>query len=205
MMMKNKKSDDFFKITRPQFIIGAAEKTQFPKQFKREFAFIGRSNVGKSSLINALTHSKITKTSKTPGRTREINFFSLGDKCNFVDMPGYGFATATKNEMDKWKRLIEEYLTNREQLVRLFLLLDSKRGIMANDFEFMGFLDNIKIEYQIILTKVDSVNRNEYAKIYEEIKNEIVNHKHISDEILFSSISKEYGLDDIRRVIYDMI
>ncbi|MDR0571355.1 MAG: ribosome biogenesis GTP-binding protein YihA/YsxC, partial [Rickettsiales bacterium] len=149
----NKKIDFFFKTTRPQFLIGTVDKKQFPKQNKMEIAFVGRSNVGKSSLINAITHSSIAKTSKTPGRTREINFFSLGDNCNFVDMPGYGFAHATESEKNLWKKNIEQYLSDRKQLVRLFLLVDSRRGITPKDFDFMEMLDILNVEYQIILTK----------------------------------------------------
>jgi GTP-binding protein len=201
----NKKINSFFKNVRPQFVVGAVDKKQFPKQSWAEIAFIGRSNVGKSSLINAITYSQIAKTSKTPGRTREMNFFTLGDACNFVDMPGYGFAFATEKEKNNWRKLLKEYLEEGGRLARLFLLIDSRRGIMAVDFEFMGFLDEIGVDYQIILTKIDSINRDEYARIVEKVKNEGSHHKHLAEEILCSSVGKGYGLDEIRRVIYDII
>jgi GTP-binding protein len=201
----NKKIDVFFKVTRPQFLIGTTDKKQFPKQIKTEIAFVGRSNVGKSSLINAITHSSIARTSKTPGRTREINFFGFGENCNFIDMPGYGFAYATEAERNLWKRNIEQYLANREQLIRLFLLIDSRRGITPKDFEFMEILDVLKTKYQIILTKVDAINRDECSKVSAEITAEINNHENVIKEILFSSADKGYGLAEIRETIYNLI
>ena len=199
------KASKFFMDNKPSFILGAMSINQFPKESGlKEFAFIGKSNVGKSSLINAITNSQIAKTSKTPGRTREINFFSLNNKAVFVDMPGYGFALAKENEKYTWRELIYNYLKSRKSLKRLYLLIDSRRGLSINDFDFCDMLDELGVAYQIILTKVDTINKQEYEKVFNTVVEQSKLHKSMVKEVLFASVSKKYGIKEIRNTIYDL-
>ena len=170
-----------------------------------EFAFIGRSNVGKSSLINALTKSDIAITSKTPGRTKQLNFFNIADKLYFVDMPGYGYAKANKKEIENWNDLIIKYLLGRTSLKRAFLLIDSRRGIMQNDLQIMQVLNDCGVLYQIILTKVDEIKQKELDFLLDKIKKDSINHTALFSEILISSSNKNVGLNEIRDTIYDLI
>lgn len=199
------KASKFFMDNKPSFMLGAMSVNQFPKESGlKEFAFIGKSNVGKSSLINAITNSQIAKTSKTPGRTREINFFSLNNKAVFVDMPGYGFALAKENEKYTWRELIYNYLKSRKSLKRLFLLIDSRRGLSINDFDFCDMLDELGVAYQVILTKVDTINKQEYEKVFNTVVEQSKLHKSMVKEVLFASVSKKYGIKEIRNTIYDL-
>ena len=199
------KASKFFMDNKPSFILGAMSINQFPKESGlKEFAFIGKSNVGKSSIINAITNSQIAKTSKTPGRTREINFFSLNNKAVFVDMPGYGFALAKENEKYTWRELIYNYLKSRKSLKRLYLLIDSRRGLSINDFDFCDMLDELGVAYQIILTKVDTINKQEYEKVFNTVVEQSKLHKSMVIEVLFASVSKKYGIKEIRNTIYDL-
>jgi len=141
-----------------QFVAGAADESAIPVDTLPEIAFAGRSNVGKSSLVNALTgQNALARVSRTPGRTRQINFFDLGGKLMLVDLPGYGFAEAPKNEVARWTTLIERYLKGRASLRRVMLLLDARFGIKETDQPVLRLLDKAAVSYQVVLTKSDAV------------------------------------------------
>lgn len=197
-----KKNDNFFLKNKPKFIIGAVSKEQFPKNFIPEVAFVGRSNVGKSSLINAITNSQISRISKTPGRTKELNFFNIANKINFVDMPGYGFARTTEDERRKLHNMIYDYLFLNKNLKILFLLIDSRRGIGTYDLDFMEILDELSVSYQIVLTKTDKVNHIEVVKLVDSIKVESTNHSTMNLDVLTVSRKKGYGIIEMRDIIY---
>ena len=199
------KIEDFFAKNKPTFLLGAVNVEQFPKNNVSEIAFLGKSNVGKSSLINAITRSSIAITSKTPGRTKQLNFFSIANKITVVDMPGYGFAKANKDDIINWNRLIFDYLSNRRNLKRLFLLVDSRRGLKENDFDVIYLLDQCSISYQIILTKTDEINKIELEEVYNNIKNESLNHAAMLDDVLMCSSKKSFGLEEIRKTIYNLM
>ena len=143
-----------------------------PNDGKPEIAFAGRSNVGKSSLINALTgRTSLARVSVTPGRTRELNFFTLGkdEALYLVDMPGYGYAKASKAQVKGWTRLIRDYLQGRRELKRVFLLIDARHGLKDNDRETMTLMDEAAVSYQAVLTKADKPKAAELAKIIEQV------------------------------------
>jgi len=166
-------------------------KTTFP-----EYAFVGRSNVGKSSLINAVTGEKIARTSNTPGRTQELNLFNIDDRVLLVDLPGYGYARVSKECSAQWACRLEKYLLVRTQLKRLFILIDSRVGAKDSDLELMEFCDANGILYQIVYTKKDK-------KVREENQIQLSHKKHgaMIPEILETSAEKKTGLEPIRKLI----
>lgn len=138
---------------------GVVKMDGLPAADLPEVAFAGRSNVGKSSLVNALTGRKaLARASGEPGRTRELNFFLLGEKMRFVDMPGYGYAKAPKTEIERWTKLVRDYLRGRPGLARVFLLVDARHGVKANDAAVMDMLDESAVVYQVVLTKADKLS-----------------------------------------------
>lgn len=143
-----------------KFIAGAASVEQIPNNlFMPEVAFAGRSNVGKSSLINAIVGKRdCARVSKQPGRTQQINFFTIQDKISIADLPGYGYAAVSKKTRKLWDKLILDYLRGRQNLRRIFLLIDSRHGIKQNDEEIMNILDDFAVIYQIVLTKIDKIS-----------------------------------------------
>ena len=198
------KANEFFLKNKPVFKIGALKESDLPINKITEFAFIGRSNVGKSSLINAITNSKIAVVSKTPGRTKQINFFQVGDSLTLVDMPGYGYAKAGKQEVQNWNALIFKYLLNRINLKRVFLLIDSRHLIKSNDEEMMDILDKSGILYQIILTKVDEVNPKELELKLKSLTEVFKKHPALFDEVLYASSQNNIGIEELRNLIYDL-
>lgn len=198
------KANEFFLKNKPVFKIGALKESDLPINKITEFAFIGRSNVGKSSLINAITNSKIAVVSKTPGRTKQINFFQVGDSLTIVDMPGYGYAKAGKQEVQNWNSLIFKYLLNRVNLKRVFLLIDSRHLIKSNDEEMMDILDKSGILYQIILTKVDEVNPKELEPKLKSLTEVFKKHPALFDEVLYASSQNNIGIEELRNLIYDL-
>ncbi|MBR5904580.1 MAG: YihA family ribosome biogenesis GTP-binding protein [Alphaproteobacteria bacterium] len=161
-----------------------------------EYAFVGRSNVGKSSLINAIIGEKVARTSNTPGRTQSLNLFNLDDRVMIVDLPGYGYARVSKTEALRWLERLEEYLLKRSQLKRLFILIDSRIGPKDSDMELMEFCDNNGICYQIVYTKKDK-------KIREatQIKLSHENHPAMMQEIFETSAEKKIGLEKLKGII----
>lgn len=160
-----------FKLCR--FIAGISNIHQIPDSFQsNEVAFAGRSNVGKSSLLNILTFQKhLAKISKTPGRTQQINFFSIDNLITLVDLPGYGYSKVGQKKIRDWGKLIALYISSRENLKLLFLLIDSRRGLQAKDLAALKWLDSYSINYSIVLTKVDKVKKNELENTISNIKN----------------------------------
>ncbi|GMO60662.1 MAG: ribosome biogenesis GTP-binding protein YihA/YsxC [Rickettsiales bacterium] len=198
-----KENDNFFKNNKPKFIVGAVKSADFPINNLNEFAFIGRSNVGKSSLINAITNSSIAIVSKTPGRTKELNFFQIAEKLTIVDMPGYGFAKANRKQVENWNEAIIQYLLYRRNLKRAFLLIDSRHGIKPNDEEIMKVLDRSAILYQIILTKIDDIKQDELDLNIFNIQQIFRDHPALFGDVLCASSRQGLGIDQIRDVILD--
>ena len=148
------------------FMLSVVNLNQLPITDRPEICFAGRSNVGKSSLINALTNRKgIARASNTPGRTRELNYFNVDERLNLVDLPGYGYARASKTDIANWTRLTRAFLRGRAELRRVFLLIDSRHGIKPTDIELMEMLDEAAVTYQLVLTKIDKIKKTELDKV----------------------------------------
>ncbi len=182
------------------FIMGAAKTEQLPDYELPEIAFAGRSNVGKSSLINALLNRKrLARTSKTPGRTQEINFFNLIDKLLIVDLPGYGYAKVSRSTKNSWNKTIRLYLKGRAQLKRVFLLVDSRHGIKEVDNSIMDLLDEAAVSYQIVLTKIDKIKGSDLDILIKDTEIKLAK-KHPASHpiILASSSEKNLGLENIK-------
>ena len=199
------KIDEFFIKNPPVFKAGAISEKDLPINNIKEIAFIGRSNVGKSSLINAITNSKIAIVSKTPGRTKQLNFFQIKDKLTIVDMPGYGYAKASRNEVENWNNIIYNYLLSRRNLERVFLLIDSRHSLKENDEEMMNILDSRGILYQIILTKIDEIKPTELQVKVENMNDTFKKHPALFNEVLFASSKENLGISQIRETIFDIV
>ena len=184
------------------FVLGAAREDQLPDSDLPEIAFAGRSNVGKSSLVNALTGRKtLARVSNTPGRTQQVNFFTLSSKLMLVDLPGYGYAAAPKKQVDAWTGLIERYLRGRRQLKRVCLLIDGRHGIKEADRRAMGGLDQAAVIYQVILTKADKMSDKALAEIVAKTKDEIAKHTAAYPDLLVTSAEKKQGIEDVRAAL----
>ena len=185
------------------FVLGAANLSQLPADDRPEIAFAGRSNVGKSSLINALLNRKsLARTSAEPGRTRELNYFDLGEgRLWVVDLPGFGYAKVSKTQAAKWMNLTRNYLRGRANLRRVFLLVDSRRGLMDADLETMQLLDTAAVTYQLLLTKTDKVKRDALEALNAELKTTLKKHGAAHPIILPTSSQTGYGLPDVRAEI----
>jgi GTP-binding protein len=193
------------------FIRGVPAMKFLPPEGPPEVAFAGRSNVGKSSLINALVGQKgLARTSNTPGRTQELNYFVPGGYTGegldlpplaLVDMPGYGYAEAPKEQVDAWTRLVFDYLRGRATLKRVFLLIDSRHGLKANDLEVLGLLDKAAVSYQIVLTKSDKISPQAVPKLAEATAKAIVKRAAAFPEIITTSSEKGLGLSELKQAI----
>jgi GTP-binding protein len=182
-----------------RFIAGAAEASALPADRLPEIAFGGRSNVGKSSLINALTGRRVlARTSNTPGRTRQVNFFDLGGRLMLVDLPGYGYADAPKSAIKSWTALARGYLQSRAGLRRVCLLIDSRHGIKEVDLPLIGMLDDAGVSYQIVLTKTDKAGVGELASVLDSLVTELARHPAAYPEIHLTSAVKRSGIAELR-------
>lgn len=184
------------------FVKGVVDVGGLPTDAIPEVAFAGRSNVGKSSLLNALINNKgLARTSNTPGRTRELNYFRLGDALHIVDMPGYGYARASKSLVHSWNDLIKAYLRGRTQLKRVFLLIDSRHGVKDNDNVTMELMDKSAMSYQLVLTKIDKLKPSEVAGVVEAAQAQAAKHGAAYPEIIATSAEKRHGIDELRQAV----
>lgn len=190
-------------FSRPiSFMLSVARLEQLPADVYDEVAFAGRSNVGKSSLINALfNQKKLAKTSSTPGRTQQLNFFNFDDKLYLVDLPGYGYAEAPEKLVKQWQAILKTYLRGRPNLRRVFVLIDSRRGIKKEDLEIMKMLDEAAVSYQIILTKTDKISMAELQKTLTTTAAELEKHAAALPDIIATSSEKKIGLDLVKAEI----
>ncbi|MCL4117006.1 UNVERIFIED_CONTAM: hypothetical protein GTU68_017936 [Idotea baltica] len=177
-----------------------------PPADRLEVCFAGRSNVGKSSLINALTGRKaLARTSNTPGRTQEINFFTLATDHYLVDVPGYGFANAPVPVVEKWQRLLKAYLSGRPSLRRVFLLIDSRHGPKTADEEIMQLLSKSAVTFQVVMTKVDKLKKGELDKVLEKTKSVIKKYPASFPELVLTSSEKGEGIPTLRHIIATLV
>lgn len=181
------------------FVWGTGDINSLPPQSLPEIAFVGRSNAGKSSLINALTNRKtLARVSHTPGRTREINFFKLGDRLILADLPGYGYAKASKTMTAEWQKLIFSYLRGRASLRRVSLLIDARRGVLDLDKEVMCLLDEAAVSFGVVLTKIDKLSPEEIATVVAATDAEARKHTAAFPEICATSAFRGMGLDPLK-------
>lgn len=184
------------------FLLGAASLEQLPTGARSEIAFAGRSNSGKSSLINALTgRSRLARASNAPGRTRELNCFEADGGLIIVDLPGYGYAKADKKAQAGWQKLSAGYLATRRELKRVFLLIDSRRGAMSADFATMDLLDAAAVNYQLVLTKIDKLSEPAFRIAMENLVQAVRKRPAAHPAIHATSSSKRQGLDELRAEI----
>jgi GTP-binding protein len=188
------------------FLKSAPELRFLPDPDVPEIAFAGRSNVGKSSLLNALTNRKgLARTSNTPGRTQELNFFDVGEpiRMRLVDMPGYGFAEAPKDLAQRWRYLINDYLRGRAVLKRALVLIDSRHGLKDVDREVMGMLDTAAVSYHLVLTKADKVKPTELAKVLAETMEQAGQHPAAHPRLFTTSSETGSGIAELRTALFD--
>ncbi len=191
-----------------EFLKSAPALQFLPDSIAPEVAFAGRSNVGKSSLINALTGRKaLARTSVTPGRTQELNFFDIGTPPVFrlVDMPGYGFAKAPKDMVKKWRFLVNDYLRGRQALKRALVLIDSRHGIKEVDREILEMLDKAAVSYRLVLTKADKVKATDLATVIEQTMAEARKHPAAHPEIIATSSEGGMGIPELRAAVIEAI
>lgn len=188
------------------FLKGVVAMDGLPGADRIEICFAGRSNVGKSSLINALTNRKgLARASNTPGRTQEINFFELGEERYLVDLPGYGYANAPVSIVEKWQRLLKNYLSGRPNLRRAFVLIDSRHGIKPVDEEIMQLMNRSALAFQVVLTKIDKIKEHELEKTLLQVREKLSKHPAAFPELVTTSSEKGEGIQTLRAVISDLI
>jgi GTP-binding protein len=189
-----------------QFVKGVVRIDGLPVGALPEVAFAGRSNVGKSSLLNALTGRKaLARTSNTPGRTRELNYFLVGEALHIVDMPGYGYAKAPKAQVKGWNQLIYDYLRGRAQLKRVFLLIDARHGVKTTDEGALGLMDDSAVSYQIVLTKIDKISEAQLQRIQDETGRLLAKHPAAHPYSIATSAEKRLGISELRGAITRLI
>ncbi len=184
------------------FVKGVVAMDGLPPADRPEVCFAGRSNVGKSSLINALTGRKsLARASNTPGRTQEINYFALGDQSYLVDLPGYGFAKAPVAVVAKWQALLKNYLAGRPTLRRAFCLIDARHGVKPVDHEIMTLLDRSAVPFQVVLTKTDKLGPNALKPVIAQVEEELQKHPAAYPELVITSSEKGQGIATLRAII----
>jgi GTP-binding protein len=187
------------------FVKGVVAMDGLPPADRLEFCLAGRSNVGKSSLINALTGRKaLARTSNTPGRTQEINFFDVGGKLWMVDLPGYGFAEAPVAVVAKWQALLKDYLAGRPTLRRAFVLIDARHGIKSVDHEIMTLLDRAAVTFQVVVTKSDKITARALETTLAQVRTELSRHPAAFPELLVTSSETGQGIAELRALIATM-
>ncbi|KGK78355.1 GTP-binding protein [Thalassobacter stenotrophicus] len=185
-----------------EFLKGVVAMDGLPPADRLEVCFAGRSNVGKSSLINAVTGRKaLARTSNTPGRTQEINYFTVSPELFLVDVPGYGYANAPVAVVQKWQRLLKNYLQGRVTLRRAFVLIDARHGVKPVDDEIMSLLDSAAVTFQVILTKADKVKEVDRAKVLTQVRGALTKHPAAYPELLVTSSEKGWGIAHLRALI----
>ena len=181
------------------FLRGVPSLVDLPDFGQPEVSFVGRSNVGKSSLINALTdRTTLARVSNTPGRTQQLNFFSLGDRLILVDMPGYGYAKASKTAVSQWTSLVQLYLKGRPTLSRAYVLVDSRQGLKENDLDMMRMLDAAAVSYRLVLTKADKVSPSQLSVLQKDIEGRIKAHPAAFPKISLTSAAAKLGIAELR-------
>lgn len=184
------------------FLKGVVAMSGMPPADRVEICFAGRSNVGKSTLINALSGRKaLARASNTPGRTQEINFFTLGDSHYLVDLPGYGFANAPLPVVEKWQKLLKQYLAGRASLRRAFVLIDARHGVKAVDEEILALLDRSAVTFQCVLTKADKVKARDMDKVLTQVRGALARHPAAFPEIVLTSSETGDGIGALRAII----
>jgi GTP-binding protein len=189
-----------------EFVKGVVAMSGLPHADRMEVCFAGRSNVGKSTLINALTgHKTLARASNTPGRTQEINFFTAGESHYLVDLPGYGYANAPLPVVEKWQRLLKQYLSGRQTLRRAFVLIDARHGVKKVDHEIMSLLDSSAVTFQCVLTKVDQVKLVDREKVLDQVRGELSKHPAAFPEMVVTSSEKGDGIETLRAIIATLV
>jgi len=190
-----------------EFIWAANDINSLPKLGPPEIAFAGRSNVGKSSLLNALTNrNHLARVSNTPGRTQQLNFFALGapppdELMRLVDLPGYGYAAVGKGKIDTWTKLIHAYMRGRPSLARVYVLIDGRHGLKDTDMQMFDLLDRAAMSYQVVLTKRDSVKLAEQTERIQSVETGLAKRAAAFPEVLFTSSETGEGIEDLRAAI----
>ena len=188
------------------FVKGVVAMSGLPAADRMEICFAGRSNVGKSSLINALTGRKsLARASNTPGRTQEINFFALGETRYMVDLPGYGYAEAPVAVVAKWQALLRAYLSGRQTLRRAFVLIDTRHGVKAVDEEILTLLDRSALAFQVVMTKADKVSLAEREATIEQVRGALAKHPAAYPELVVTSAEKGDGIETLRAIIATLV
>jgi len=181
------------------FVAGSERLEGLPEFSLPEIAFAGRSNVGKSSLLNALTNrSSLARVSNTPGRTRQLNFFDLDGRLLLVDMPGYGYAEASKADIKRWQKLIDTYLSGRPTLARVMMLVDSRHGLKPTDRDLMKRLDERAVSYQVVLTKSDQPKASELQVAIGKVATELAKHPAAHPDVVVTSATTGLGMPELR-------
>ncbi|MDQ7071727.1 MAG: ribosome biogenesis GTP-binding protein YihA/YsxC [Rhodobacterales bacterium] len=189
-----------------EFLKGVVAMSGLPPSDRLEVCFAGRSNVGKSTLINALTGRKaLARASNTPGRTQEINFFTAGEDHYIVDLPGYGYANAPLDVVAKWQRLLKSYLSGRQNLRRAFVLIDARHGVKKVDEEILSLLDSAAVTFQCVLTKADKVKEKDRAIVLDQVRKALSKHPAAYPEIILTSSEKGDGIEILRTTIATLV